>query len=71
MSDQPNVEQRLATLEKAVAEIQSQLKTHPVAPDWIERISGSMKDKPEFLEVLEYGRQFRQVDRPKDEEVLE
>jgi len=39
----------------------------PPAADWLEQISGSLKDDPAFEQVLEYGRQMRHADRPPDE----
>lgn len=58
---------RLESLEKRVAELEQriqQLSRGGSAPDdksnWIERISGSMADCPEFEEVVRLGREFRQ-----------
>jgi hypothetical protein len=31
------------------------------------QVTGSFKDEPAFAEVLEYGRAFRQADRPPEE----
>jgi hypothetical protein len=36
------------------------------APNWLERLTGLMKDEPAFAEILEYGRAIRQADRPPD-----
>jgi hypothetical protein len=33
------------------------------APDWLDRVIGSMKDEPAFDEVVAYGRAIRQADR--------
>ena len=70
MSEQPTIEQRLAALETAVREIRQYLLLRPRTPDtnWLEKVIGSMKDEPAFLEVVEYGRAFRQADRPSDDE---
>jgi hypothetical protein len=35
------------------------------AADWIEQVSGSMKDYPEFERVLEFGRAYRQAGDPR------
>ena len=56
------VEQRLLALEREVAEIKSRLgnaPSHTPGADWISAISGSMKDEPEFDEVVKLGRQIR------------
>ncbi len=37
------------------------------SPNWLERLTGSMKDEPAFAEVLEYGRTIRQADRPPED----
>ena len=59
------VEQRLLALEREVAEIKSRLGTAPAQPadaDWVSAISGSMKDDPEFDEVVKLGREIRRAD---------
>jgi hypothetical protein len=58
------IEQRLAALEKAVSELQAQMRARGPAISWLERITGSFKDEPAFEDVLRYGREFRQADRP-------
>jgi hypothetical protein len=58
------IENRLAALEKAVSELQTQLRGRGPAINWLERITGSFKDEPAFEDVLRYGREFRQADRP-------
>ncbi len=67
MSTQPSLEERLTALEKQVAELQQQVeqlrKRWPLTepkPNWLEQISGSMADFPEFDEVLRLGREIRQ-----------
>ncbi len=59
------VEERLDALELALAEVQRRLP--PAAADWISRVTGSQKEEPAFEEVLEYGRTFRQADRPAED----
>jgi hypothetical protein len=61
------IEQRLATLEKAVAELQHRLAGLQPAANWLERIAGSFKDEPAFQEVLEFGRAIRSADRPSED----
>ena len=67
MSDLANLEQRLEALERVVADIQRQLASAPPSGNWIEKISGSITDVEAFREAMEYGRAWRQADRPPDE----
>jgi hypothetical protein len=62
------VEERLTTLENAVTAIERCLAARPVEPNWLDRFIGSVRDKEAFEEALEYGRQFRYSDRPKDDD---
>lgn len=66
MLDETILEQRLVTLERAVAELQHKSQSKPTSENWLEKLSGSISDEAAFLEALEYGRAFRQVDRPVD-----
>ena len=56
------LEQRLIALEAAVRELQEQLR-HQVSRGVLPFI-GSMRDYPEFEKAIEYGREFRESDRP-------
>jgi hypothetical protein len=67
MSTQEQIEQRLAVVEAAVRELQRLTASGAPTPNWLERVAGSMKDEPAFEEVLEYGRAFRQADRPPED----
>ncbi len=53
------IEERLAAVEAAVAELRDHRLIHPPAPDWLERVIGSFQDEPAFEEVLAYGRAIR------------
>lgn len=61
------IEKRLTAVEEAVREIQDALKTRKPADDWLNRVIGSMKDEPAFDEVLAYGREMRESDRPAED----
>jgi hypothetical protein len=61
------VEQRMAALEKAVRELQEAMCARRPAPDWLQRVIGSMKDEPAFDEVLALGQAIREADRPTEE----
>ncbi|MCI0459707.1 MAG: hypothetical protein L0Z62_22380 [Gemmataceae bacterium] len=64
MPTEEAIEQRLAAVERAVAELQRQLASRAPAPNWLERFTGAFKDEPAFAEVVEYGRALRAADRP-------
>jgi hypothetical protein len=62
------LEQRMTAVEDAVRELQEAMKARDPAPDWLDRVIGSMKDEPAFDEVLALGRAIRQADRPTDDQ---
>jgi hypothetical protein len=66
MLDEAILEQRLAVLERAVADLQHQAEV-PAPVNWLEKLTGSISDEAAFLEALEYGRALRHADRPVDE----
>ena len=63
-----NLEQRVAVLEETVHELQEALKVRKPAPDWLDRVVGTMKDELAFDEVLSHGRVIRHADRPKEDQ---
>lgn len=54
------IEERLAAVEAAVAELREHGVIQPPAPDWLEQVVGSFQDEPAFEEVLAYGRAIRE-----------
>jgi hypothetical protein len=68
MANQPDLEQRLAAVELTLSELQKQISASQT-PNWIEAITGTFKDEPAFDEVLAYGREFRQSDKPQPEDI--
>jgi hypothetical protein len=56
-----SLEERLAAVEAAIAELQKQVVT-PQTTNWLQQITGSFKDEPAFEEVLAYGRAIREGD---------
>ena len=58
------IEDRLTLLEQEVARLKAQVAQPAANGNWIDRVSGSMQDYPEFAEVLEHGRKLRQSERP-------
>jgi hypothetical protein len=62
------LEQRLTVLEQAVRELQQAMIVRKPASNWLERVTGSMKDEAAFDQVLAHGRAIRQADRPAQDE---
>ena len=56
-----------ATLEQRMTALEEAMKVRHPAPDWLDRVIGSMKDVPAFDEVLALGRAIRQADVPADD----
>ena len=67
MSNETILEQRLAAVEHAVADLQRLLAGGPTPSDWLDKVTGSVTDEAAFREALEFGRAFRSADRPPDE----
>jgi hypothetical protein len=67
MLNEAIVEQRLAALEQAVADLRHRLTSTHASADWVARVAGSISDEEAFLEALELGRLFRAADRPPEE----
>lgn len=61
MSTNTSVEERLAAVETAIAELQKQLADSQYV-NWLQQITGSFKDEPAFEDVLAYGQAIRQAD---------
>jgi hypothetical protein len=61
MANNISLEERMATVEAALAELQKQV-ANPQPTNWLQQITGSFKDEPAFEEVLAYGRSIRQGD---------
>jgi hypothetical protein len=59
----------MTALEETVRELQEAMKSRTPAPDWLDRVIGSMKDEPAFDEVLAHGRAIRHADRPDEDPV--
>ena len=66
MTPNTSLEERLAAVEAAIAQLQKQVVI-PQATNWLQQITGSFKDEPAFDEVIAYGRAIRQG----DESILE
>ena len=62
------IEQRLTAIETTMRQVQSFIPPRTPDPNWLDRVVGSMKDESAFLEAMEYGRAYRQSDRPPEDE---
>lgn len=62
------VETRLIALEHDVADLRRQLQSsHSGSANWLDRLSGSMEEFPEFDAVVRLGQAARHADRPQDQ----
>lgn len=61
MATNTSLEERLAAVESAIAQLQKQVST-PQTTNWLQQITGSFKDEPAFEEILAYGKAIRQGD---------
>lgn len=72
------LEERVATLERELAEIKQILVSSTLLPapsplppaksNWIKEVTGSMADFPVFAEVVRLGREWRESQRPTEDE---
>ena len=61
MSPRSTIEERLSQVEQDIADLKSEVNRLR-SNDWIDQITGSFKDDPEFGEILRLGREIRQAD---------
>jgi hypothetical protein len=68
MSQGITVEDRIAALEKEVAELRRRIDeaTRP-QENWLQKMAGSMKDNPAFPEAMALAAAWRRADRPAEE----
>jgi hypothetical protein len=67
MLDEAILERRLAIIEQEIANLKRQSESNFLSSNWLDKLIGSISDKSAFLEALEYGRAFRQADKPNDD----
>ena len=61
MATNASLEERLAAIEAAIAQLQQQTAISQQV-NWLQQIAGSLKDEPAFEEILAYGRAIREGD---------
>lgn len=67
MVEPMTVEQRLTELEKEVAALKLQMNPRKNGEEnWVDKISGSMKDNPAFEEAMKLAAEILRADQPKD-----
>ena len=66
MLDEATLERRLVILEQQVADLKRKSESNSISGNWLNQLIGSISDESAFLEALEYGRAFRQADKPTD-----
>lgn len=59
------LEQRLTAVEAAVSDLRRQVAP---AVDWLARFIGAFENEPAFAEVVRYGREAREADRPGEDD---
>ncbi len=62
MSEAFTLEARLEAVERDVAQLKDLVGRAPEMRPWYERMVGSMKDYPEFADVVRLGRELRKVE---------
>lgn len=68
MHESISLEDRVASLEQDVAVLKHQLAaSRGPSPTWLDSMTGSMKEFPEFEEVLRLGAEWRKSQVPSDE----
>ena len=63
MSIASNIEERLAVVEKEIRELKEAKTAVESKKGWLEKITGTFKDDPEFGEILRLGQEIRKTER--------
>src|SRR5207302_401595 len=64
MINEAILEQRLANLERAVADLERRVPATPASGTWLEKVTGSISDEAAFLEALNSGQPSGTPTRP-------
>lgn len=63
MSEPTDIGQRVAVLERDLAELKQRVGLPETKRNWIERITGSFANDPDFAEIIRLGQEIRRADR--------
>ena len=66
MTDTNELESRVTALEHEVAAMKRASAESRAPTEWLDLVSGSMRDFPEFDEVVALGRAARRADQPRE-----
>jgi len=58
-----SVEERLAKVEKEIAELKSKASRQSPNPDWLKKVEGTFENNPEFLALAKLGKEFRDAEK--------
>jgi hypothetical protein len=64
MGENLGLEERLTAVERDLADLRNHVLGSRRAAPWFKKMIGSMKDYPEFEEVVQLGREIRKADAP-------
>lgn len=67
MADKAALENRVEELERIVADLREKSEEKTSSKGWMKKLIGSVSNESAFLEALEYGRAYRQADKPVEE----
>ena len=66
------VSRRIAKLEEQISQLERQVNTVPASSEaWWKKIVGVYRDDPEFEEAMRLGREYRESQRPQDDDAAE
>ena len=61
------IEVRLAKVERELAILKARTGENGTKANWIEKITGSFKDDPDFDEIVRLGKEMRDAELPEEE----
>lgn len=67
MSNSSAIEQRLTQVEKELSDLKLYVQNLQPRGNWIDAITGTFNDDPEFDEILRLGKEIRNLDKPTKE----